>query len=96
MMCYDYHGKWDNKTGHNAPLHPRPTEPEEEQKKNIEFSLQYLLNKGALPEKTVLGVPFYGRTFTLKNIDSNKMDAPTEATAFQVTYVVDHAMNHFM
>ena len=26
VMCYDYHGKWDKKTGHNAPLLPRPTE----------------------------------------------------------------------
>ena len=23
VMCYDYHGQWDNKTGHNAPLFPR-------------------------------------------------------------------------
>lgn len=21
LMCYDYHGKWDNQTGANAPLH---------------------------------------------------------------------------
>ncbi len=30
-MCYDYHGKWDKKTGHNAPLHSRATEPAADQ-----------------------------------------------------------------
>ena len=32
VMCYDYHGKWDKKTGHNAPLYSRPGETG---KKNI-------------------------------------------------------------
>ena len=31
VMCYDYHGKWDKKTGHNAPLHSRATEPAADQ-----------------------------------------------------------------
>lgn len=25
-MCYDYHGGWETKTGHNAPLFARPEE----------------------------------------------------------------------
>ena len=26
VMCYDYHGGWETKTGHNAPLYARPDE----------------------------------------------------------------------
>ena len=26
LMAYDYHGKWDGLTGHNAPLYPRDDE----------------------------------------------------------------------
>src|SRR5699024_2633657 len=26
VMCYDYHGGWESKTGHNAPLYARPDE----------------------------------------------------------------------
>ena len=25
-MCYDYHGGWEDKTGHNAPMYARPDE----------------------------------------------------------------------
>ena len=84
VMCYDYHGKWDKKTGHNAPLHSRPAEPEEELTMNVEYSLRYLIKRGALPEKTVLGVPFYGRAFTLENAEHNEIGAAALDTAFQV------------
>jgi len=86
VMCYDYHGKWDKKTGHNAPLHSRPTEPAKDQTLNVEYTLKYLLKKGAKPEKTVLGVPLYGRAYKLMNPNSNKMGAPAKDTAFQGPY----------
>jgi len=83
VMCYDYHGKWDKKTGHNAPLHPRPTEPLSDQALNVAYSWNYLKKLGAIPEKTVLGVPLYGRAYTLMNPNSNKMGAPAKSTSFQ-------------
>ena len=84
VMCYDYHGKWDKKTGHNAPLRPRPDETSKDLTLNIDYTLQYLIQLGARPEKTVLGVPFYGRAFQLVNSALNKIGDPVKDTSFQV------------
>jgi len=86
IMCYDYHGKWDKRTGHNAPLFPRPDESIKDQSLNVEYTLKYLLDKGAIPSKTVLGVPLYGRAFTLMNANNNGMGAAAKTTSFQGPY----------
>jgi len=67
VMCYDYHGKWDRKTGHNAPLQPRPDEQSQDLHLNVKYTIDYLIKRGAKPEKTVLGIPLYGRAFSLEN-----------------------------
>ena len=41
-----------------------------------------VLQLGAVPEKTVLGVPLYGRAFLLKNTHNDKMGAPAQANSF--------------
>lgn len=86
VMCYDYHGKWDKKTGHNAPLYSREKEPAADKALNVEYTINYLMKKGAIAHKTVLGVPLYGRAFTLLNPNSNKMGAPAAPTSFQGPY----------
>lgn len=35
VMCYDYHGGWEKRTGHNAPLYARPDEEEDERLLNV-------------------------------------------------------------
>ena len=82
VMCYDYHGKWDKKTGHNAPLKARPDETGDDVYFNLEFTINYLLEKGAIPEKTVLGVPLYGRAFLLSNQKNNRIGAPASDNSF--------------
>ena len=86
VMCYDYHGKWDRKTGHNAPLHADPKESGQNLFLNVDYTIKYLEKKGADPAKTVLGVPFYGRAFMLKNPHDNVMGAKTESTSFRGPY----------
>lgn len=81
-MSYDYHGKWDLKTGHNAPLYPKS----EEDYLNVEYTLNFLFQKGAKAEKTVLGVPLYGRAFMLVDQSQNGFDAKAESTSFQGPY----------
>ena len=44
-----------------------------------------LLQLGARRDKTVLGVPLYGRAFTLTDPAQNNMGAPAKETSFQVT-----------
>lgn len=86
VMCYDYHGKWDRQTGHNAPLYARPNEKGQDLFLNVEYTLKYLIEKGAKPEKTVLGVPLYGRAFSLMNPHDYKMGARAKTTSFQGPY----------
>ncbi|XP_034838643.1 probable chitinase 2 [Maniola hyperantus] len=63
MMCYDYHGTWDNMVGANAPL--RGTS--EDDFLSIEYTIKYLLSHGVSPYKMILGLPMYGRNFLLAN-----------------------------
>ena len=67
VMCYDYHGSWDKTTGHNAPLYANSNAKGDDLILTVAHSWEILEKKGAIPEKTVMGVPFYGRTFKLRN-----------------------------
>jgi len=86
VMCYDYHGKWDKYTGHNAPLHTRPQDSHRDQTYSLAYTFAYMKELGAVPEKTVLGVPFYGRSFKLLIPSENNIGASTKDDAFQGPY----------
>ena len=48
--------------------------------------MKYLLESGASPDKLVLGVPFYGRTFTLVDRNLHEIGSPTNGTGLQGPY----------
>lgn len=74
VMAYDYHTSWEGETGHIAPLsvHPGVGIPH----LNANYSVRYWLDKGAPPEKLVMGVPTYGQSFTLSEAPWNPRVVP--------------------
>jgi chitinase len=67
VMTYDFAGPWDTRTGHNAPLHPPGDAPPEASASNpsanVSAALEAHIRAGVAPDRLVMGVPFYGRSF---------------------------------
>ena len=76
-------GRWDKRTGHNAPLRARPNEDANNKVLNDEFTINYLMELGAIPEKTNLGIPLYGRSFLLKKSGYNHMGDDARSSSFK-------------
>ncbi|MFS0553726.1 glycosyl hydrolase family 18 protein [Brevibacillus sp. 179-C9.3 HS] len=64
IMSYDYHGAWENVTGHQSPLHQNPKAPYDQYTKthnNIEQTLKNFEKYGVPQDKLIMGTPFYSR-----------------------------------
>jgi chitinase len=48
--------------------------------------VKYLLKSGASPDKLVLGVPFFGLTFTLADRNLHEIGSPSNGTGLQGPY----------
>ncbi|XP_028131818.1 probable chitinase 10 [Diabrotica virgifera virgifera] len=75
VMSYDYHGAWEGHTGHVSPLYGKPTDKYPQY--NVNFTMEYLVSKGAPRQKLLLGVPFYGQSFSLMKKSGYDEDAPS-------------------
>ena len=74
VQGFDYHGVWDRRTGHNAPLD------------RVTGSLNHYLRMGADPAKLVLGIPLYGSSYVLTDPLQNGVGEPAAETAFKGPY----------
>uniref|UniRef100_A0A1Y1NCR6 chitinase n=1 Tax=Photinus pyralis TaxID=7054 RepID=A0A1Y1NCR6_PHOPY len=70
VMTYDLHGSWDGVTGANAPLFSSSG-------LSVSQCIDAWIANGAPSSKLVMGIPVYGRTFTLTNSQLNGIGAPT-------------------
>ncbi|KAG8229921.1 hypothetical protein J437_LFUL009655 [Ladona fulva] len=73
VMTYDYHGQWDKKTGHVAPMYFHPDD--DFYFFNSNFSINYWISEGVPREKIVMGMPLYGQSFTLTQASTNGLNA---------------------
>ncbi|XP_076330940.1 uncharacterized protein LOC143236526 [Tachypleus tridentatus] len=80
VLAYDYHTAYEDVTEHHAPLlkHPDFSKWDERSDMNVEWTIDYYLKLGAVPEKLILGIPTYGRSYTLLDQGDNGMEAPVD------------------
>ncbi|CAH1185079.1 unnamed protein product [Phyllotreta striolata] len=76
VMAYDFHGSWNDVTGHNAPLYPSSRETGAQRELNVNAAISNWIARGAAPGKLVLGIPTYGRTFRLSSRRNASLGAP--------------------
>lgn len=74
-MTYDYHGQWDKKTGHVAPLYHH--EESDNFYFNSNYTINYWLSKGADKKKIIMGMPMYGQSFTLTQASNHDLNSPS-------------------
>ena len=74
IMTYDLRGAWDNYSGHQTGLYPNENDPinnESGNKLSVDESVNYLIEKGAEPEKIVIGAAYYTRGWNKVEKGSN-------------------------
>ncbi|OWF51744.1 chitinase 3 [Mizuhopecten yessoensis] len=86
LMAYDFHGTWDATAGHNSPLYERTGENGNELYKNQNAGIQHWLSNGTPPEKLVLGLALYGRSFTLVSSSDVAMGSAVIGAGTKGTY----------
>ncbi|BET02278.1 chitinase [Nesidiocoris tenuis] len=78
VMTYDFHGQWERQVGHNSPLYPLESATSYQKKLTVDYSAREWVKQGAPKEKLMIGMPTYGRSFTL--VDETKFDIGAPAS----------------
>ncbi|KAL5275103.1 Cht6 family protein [Megaselia abdita] len=85
ILSYDYHSAYEPSVNHHSPLYSLEEESEYnfDSDLNIDHTVKHYIKLGAQRDKLVLGMPTYGRSFTLFNEDSTDIGAPSDGPGEQ-------------
>ncbi|XP_011867182.1 PREDICTED: mucin-4-like [Vollenhovia emeryi] len=80
LLSYDYHSAYEPVVNHHSPLYPLEEDNEYnyDAELTIDYTITYLLEKGASADKIILGIPTYGRSYTLFNQDATELGSPAD------------------
>lgn len=83
IMTYDYFGPWTYVVGHNAPLFHRKQAAFENADLSVNASITQWITAGMDARKILMGIPMYGRTFTLRNASDHEPFALSDGEGIQ-------------
>ncbi|XP_042204643.1 acidic mammalian chitinase-like [Homarus americanus] len=75
VMTYDLHGPWEKYTHHQSTLYAYKDDHGDTLYLNQNFSINYWIDGGMPSTKLTLGMPLYGRCWTLDNPDQHGYNA---------------------
>ncbi|XP_019757751.2 serine-rich adhesin for platelets [Dendroctonus ponderosae] len=80
ILSYDYHSAFEPAVNHHAPLYSLEEDSEYnyDGELNIDYTIKHYLKMGADPNKLVLGIPTYGRSYTLFNPEAYEIGSPAD------------------
>ena len=74
LMAYDLHSSCEQRTGHHSALNGTSGDDQ----MTVSYAVNYWLASGVPNQKLVLGIPMYGRSFTLKFENQTGLGAPVK------------------
>ncbi|XP_018567327.1 uncharacterized protein LOC108907948 [Anoplophora glabripennis] len=80
ILSYDYHSAFEPAVNHHAPLFSMEEDNEYnyDAELNIDYTVKHYMKLGADPHKLILGIPTYGRSYTLYNPDAFEIGSPAD------------------
>ncbi|XP_034978000.1 chitinase-3-like protein 1 [Zootoca vivipara] len=67
FLSFDFHGAWETFTGHLSPLQKSRADSGSASYYNVDYAVKYLRSRGAPAQKIIMGIPTYGRSYTLSS-----------------------------
>jgi len=86
LMTYDLHGGWERQTGAHTALYARDGESGNDLFLNVDWAVNYFMEKGLPADKLVMGMATYGRGFTLVDNSQTGMGAPATGPGVRGSY----------
>ncbi|KAJ9601579.1 hypothetical protein L9F63_000322, partial [Diploptera punctata] len=85
ILSYDYHSAFEPAVNHHSPLYPLEEDSEYnfDSQLSIDYTISHYLKLGADRNKLVLGIPTYGRSYTLFNPLATEIGSPADGPGEQ-------------